>query len=170
MNHLVVQRVEIAALVFTRDLAFDVHAVDLRLRVQRVTQRVRVEEQLEDRVQQAANRLQQAAVRLVERRVLELERREERRLVRRLTTFELLEQIGPDAARIEELLQLHRSELAELRLGVIDAALLADARADLLHDLLDVDRVGADGEFSHEAVTSVLVRTRARPWPLNLGR
>ena len=54
---------------------------------------------------------------------------------------ELVEKIGSDAARIEELLQLHRRQLANLLLGVVHAALLADARADLFHDLLDVHRI-----------------------------
>ena len=90
-----------------------------------------------------------AAVRLEQRRVLEREVRQLRRLVRRLRLAELIEQIGADAARIEELLELDRRQLADLLLGVVDAALLADARADLLHDLLDVDRVGADVEIGH---------------------
>src|SRR5262249_18713208 len=38
---------------------------------------------------------------------------------------------------------------ADLFLGVVDAALLADARADLPHDLLDVDAVRADGKIRH---------------------
>ena len=67
---------------------------------------------------------------------------------------ELIEQIGSDAARIEELLELHRRQLADLLLGVVDAALLADARADLLHDLLDIDRVGADVEIGHKQLSA----------------
>ena len=58
-----------------------------------------------------------------------------------LAAPELVEEIGSDAARIEELLQLHRRQLANLLLGVVHAALLADARADLFHDLLDVHRI-----------------------------
>ena len=72
--------------------------------------------------------------------------------VRRLLLAELLEEIRPDAARIEEFLELDRRQLADLLLGVVDAALLADARADLVHDLLDVDRVGADVEIRHRAI------------------
>ena len=62
---------------------------------------------------------------------------------RRAPLPELLEQIRADAARIEELLELDVGELADLVLGVVDAALLADPRADLPHDLLDVDGVGS---------------------------
>ncbi len=40
-----------------------------------------------------------------------------------------------------------RRELAKLLLGVIDTALLADPHADLLHDLFDIDRIGADVEI-----------------------
>ena len=69
--------------------------------------------------------------------------------VGRLRAAELFEQVGADAARVEELLQLHAGELADLLLGVVGAALLADAGADLLHDLLDVDRVGAHVEIRH---------------------
>jgi len=43
-----------------------------------------------------------------------------------------------------------RSEVAELLLGIVHAALLADARADLLHDLFDVDRIGANVEVGHK--------------------
>ena len=92
-----------------------------------------------------------AAVRLEQRRVFERVVRQLRRLVGRLRLPELLEQIGPHAARVEELLELDRGQLADLLLGVVDAALLADARADLLHDLLDVDRVGADVEIGHNS-------------------
>ena len=56
---------------------------------------------------------------------------------------------------IEELLELHRRQLADLLLGVVDAALLADARADLLHDLLDVHGVGADVEIGHKLHTGL---------------
>ena len=88
-------------------------------------------------------------MRLEQRRVLEREVRQLRRLVGRLRLAELIEQIGTDAARVEELLELDRRELADLLFGVVDAALLADPRADLLHDLLDVHRVGADVEIGH---------------------
>ena len=54
---------------------------------------------------------------------------------------ELLQQIRSHAARIEELLELHIRELANFFLGIVHAALLADPRPDLAHDLLDVDVV-----------------------------
>ena len=135
--------------------------VDLRLRVQRVNERVRVEEQLEDRVQQLADEPQHSAVRVEHRRVFERERRHDRRVVARLVLLELLEQVGADAARVEELLELDRRELADLLLGVVDAALLADARPDLLHDLLDVDRIGADVEIGHKQLSAFSASGRA---------
>jgi len=61
----------------------------------------------------------------------------------------LLEEVRPHALRIEELLELDRRQLSDLLLGIIDAALFADAGADLLHDLLDLDRVGAHVEIRH---------------------
>jgi hypothetical protein len=62
---------------------------------------------------------------------------------------ELLEQIGSHATRIQELFKLDGGELLNLLLGVVGAALLANARADLFHDLLDIDRVGTDVEVRH---------------------
>ena len=64
-----------------------------------------------------------------------------------------LEQVRTDAARVEELLHLDGGELADLLFGVIDAAFLADSRADLLHDLFDVDRIGSNVEVGHRVVS-----------------
>src|SRR5712672_1947297 len=72
------------------------------------------------------------------------------------------QQIRPHAARVEKLLELHRRQLADLLLGVVDAALLANARADLLHDLLDVHRVGAHVEISHKQLSAFSRRLSAR--------
>src|SRR5207244_6015763 len=91
------------------------------------------------------------AMRLEQRRVLEREIGQLRRFVGGLLLAELFEQIGADAARIEKLLELDRRQLANLLLGVVDAALLADPGADLLHDLLDVHRVGADVKVGHKS-------------------
>ena len=52
-------------------------------------------------------------------------------------------------ARVEEFFQLDRGHLADLLFRVVHPALLADARADLLHDGLDVHRIGADIEVGH---------------------
>ena len=117
--------------------------------LQRLNQRVRVEEQLQDRLQQPADEAQRRPVRLEQRLLFEGVVGQLRRRVGRLRAPELLEQIRADAARIEELLELDRRQLLDLLLGVVHAALLADAGADLLHDLLDVDRVGADVEIRH---------------------
>ena len=140
-------------------LGLRLQRVELRLDVQRLNQRVRVEEQLQDRQQQPAHPADRRAVRFEQRRVLEREVRPHRRLDWRPHAAEFLEQVGADAARIEELLELDRRQLADLLLGVVDAALLADPRADLLHDLLDVDRIGADVEIGH----MVVAEPRARP-------
>ena len=63
--------------------------------------------------------------------------------------LELLDEIGAHAARIEKLLELDVGQLLQLGLGVVDAALLANARADLPHDLLDVHRIGSNVEICH---------------------
>ena len=149
MHHLVLELVERVARHLAPGLTLGVHRVQARLDVQRLDQRIRIEEQLQDRVQQAADPPERRTVRLVERLLLEREVGQLRRCVGRLRAAELLEQIGPHAAWVEELLELDRRHLVNLLLGVVDAALLADARADLFHDLLDVDRVGAHVEVSH---------------------
>ena len=94
-------------------------------------------------------------MRLEHRRVLEDERGHGRRFVPGLTRFELVEEIGTDAARVEKLLELHRGQLVNLLLGVVDASLLADPRPDLLHDLLDVHRVGSDVEIGHKQLSAL---------------
>jgi hypothetical protein len=149
VNELVVERLGRAARGFEPGFALGQHRVHARLDVQRLDERVRVEEQLENRVQQAADEAQPAAVRIEERVVLERVVRQLGRLIRRLRFAELFEQVRADAARIEELLQLDGGKLANLFLGVVHTALVADAGADLLHDLLDVDRVRAHGEVGH---------------------
>ena len=75
-------------------------------------------------------------MRLVQRGVLELVVR--RRRTDDAVLLELLDEIGAHAARVQKLLELDGGQLLELGLGVIDAALLANARANLAHDLLDV--------------------------------
>ena len=145
MQHFVLQLNEAAA----GRIALDRHRIELRLDVQRLDQRVRIEEQLQERVEQLADPPDRRAMGLVERLIGELIVRQRLRGFRRLLLAELLQEVRPDAARIEEFLQLDRRKLADFLLGVVDAALLADARADLLHDLFDVDRVGADVEIRH---------------------
>ena len=54
---------------------------------------------------------------------------------------ERVEQIRADQLGVEELLELDLGQLANLLLGVVHASLLTDPAADLLHDLLDVDRI-----------------------------
>ena len=94
-------------------------------------------------------------VRREQRLIVEHVRRLDRRRLlgqlrqRRPALAELFEQIGAQVLRVEKLLEPHRRQLANLFFGVVHAALLADARANLLHDLLDVDRLGADVEISH---------------------
>src|SRR5207248_8127377 len=143
VHHLVVELID-------RPLArklFRVQSIQARLDVQRLDQRIRVQEQLEDRIEQLADPPDRPAVRFVERRILE---RIVGQIDGRLRAAELLEQIGSHAARIQELLELDGGELADLLLGIVDAALFANARANLLHDLLDVHGVGADVEIGHK--------------------
>ena len=62
---------------------------------------------------------------------------------------ELLDQVRSHAARIEKLLQPGVCQFLDFFFRVIDAALLTDAGADLPHDLLDVDVVGANMKVGH---------------------
>ena len=144
MNHLVVQRVQLLA--HAELLRVDV--VDLPLHVQHVHNRVRIEHHLEQRVEEPAHQADEAAMRFVERGVLE-------GVVRRLGAraprpLELLHEIRSHALRIQKPLQLDVGQLLDLLLGVVHAALLFNPRPNLAHDLLDVDGVGADVEFSHK--------------------
>ena len=162
VHQLVVQLVHRPARRLALRIALRVHRVQARLDVERLDQRVRIEQQLEQRHQQLANPPDRRPVRFEERRVLEREVRQLGRFVRRLRLAELIEEIGADAAGVEELLQLHRRKLADLLFGVVDAALLADPHADLLHDLLDVHRVGADVEIGHKQLSAFSVAQRPR--------
>ena len=62
---------------------------------------------------------------------------------------EFLEQTGADFLRVQVLFELRGGELLNLLLGVFDSALIADPASDLLHDLLDVDGIGAEVGVSH---------------------
>src|SRR5262249_35932800 len=121
--------------------------IQVGLDVQRLDERVRIEEQLEERPEQRPEPADRAAVRFIERVLAE--RVVRRGGLRRADAAVFLEQPRAHAFRIDELLELDVRQLADLFLGVVDAALLADARADLSHDLLDVDAVGADGKIRH---------------------
>src|SRR6185437_5382491 len=114
VNQFVIQLIELPPRRFAPRLAFGVHRVQPRLDVERLNQRIRVEEQLQNRQQQLAQPLDRRAVRLEQRRILEREVRQLRRLVRRLCLAELIEQVRAYPARIEELLELHRRQLADL--------------------------------------------------------
>jgi hypothetical protein len=97
-------------------------------------------------------------MRLEERGILEREIRQLRWLVCGLSFSELIEKIGADAARVEELLQLDVRELADLLFRIVDTTFLADPIPDLLHDLLDVHRVGANVEIGHKQLSAFSVR------------
>src|SRR5262249_19335790 len=125
VNQLVVQLVDAVP----RRFPFRVDRVQLRLDVQRLNQRVRIEEQLQNRQQQPPQPANDAAMRLEKRVFAELIVGP---LGRRRRLAEVLEQVGADRSRVEKLLELDRGELANLLLGVVDAALLADPCADLL--------------------------------------
>ncbi len=138
VDHLVEERIHLFAL--AEPLVIE--RVHLGLCVQRVGDAIRVEEEQQDRPEQFANRAQVAAVGLVEGGVFEREVR--RRRTHDAVLLELLDQIRAHAARIEKLLELDVRQLLQLALGVIDAALLTNARANLPHDLFDVDRIGTN--------------------------
>ena len=126
-----------------------VDRVDSRLDVECLDQRIRIEEQLQQRPQQPPYEPDDPSMSIEEGGVLERVVRNRSRVLARSGAAELLEQIGPYAARVEEAFELDRRKLPDLFLGVVDAPLFADPRADLLHDLLDVDRVGAHVEVRH---------------------
>ena len=140
-----VQLVESAA----RRFLLGVERIQLRLHVERLDERTRVEHQLQQRLQQPAQEPHRTPVGLEERVLLEPVVGRRRRRLGHLRALELIEEIGPHAPRIEELLELDRREVADLVLGVVHAALLANTRANLFHDLLDVHRVGAYVEIRH---------------------
>src|SRR4051812_29191044 len=114
--------------------------------MQGFNQWIGIEEQLEDRPEHPPDEGQYPAMRFEQRAVFELEIRRQRRFA---LAAELFEEIRTDAARVEKLFKFDVGQLADLFLRVIDAAFLADARAYLAHDLLDVDIVGANGKISH---------------------
>jgi hypothetical protein len=138
VDHLVVQRIELLA----ARLALRVPRVQLRLDVQRLDQRVRVEKQLQERPEERSQPADRAPVRLVEG--VFAEGVIGRRRFRRADPPVLLEEARPHPLRVDELLELHVRQLADLFLGIVHAAFLPDPRADLPHDLLDVDVLGTD--------------------------
>ena len=156
VEHFVVERVPLRPRLVELDLAagFALEQVDVeqRLRVQDLVEHVQVEEQLQDRLQQLAHEAQRPAVRRDQRLVVEGVRRFDLRRLgvhRRPALAELLQQVRSQVLRLEEFLEPDRRQLPDLIFGVVGAALLENARADLLHDLLDVDRLGTNGELAH---------------------
>ncbi|PYQ83933.1 MAG: hypothetical protein DMG03_11990 [Acidobacteria bacterium] len=124
MNQLVIQLIDPVS----RRLALGVDRVEPRLDVERLNEWIRIEEQLQNWLQQATEPSDDAAMCLEERVLAEVVVGPFRRWGR---LAEVLEQIGADRSWIKKLLELDCSELANLLLGVVDAALLADPRADL---------------------------------------
>ena len=161
VEHLEVERVQlVAGLQALADAGeqLAVLGVDRRLQVQRVRDGPDVHEQLEQRAQELADAAQDAARQVARRaeRQIRIERvlgreflagEEERR--RLVLALEVAEQVGADGARVEEAIELDAGQLADLRLGVVGAALVTDPRPDLAHDLLDVNVISADGEIRH---------------------
>ena len=113
------------------------------------TTRLGIEKKAEHRTKEPADLRDPWPLRVENR--IRSERHVRRRRRGRLIALKLLKQIRPDHSGVEELLELDGGELADLLLGVIDAAFLADPGADLLHDLLDVDGVGTDSEVRHRS-------------------
>ena len=163
VQHFVVQRIEsdVGLLALAHpvlDLIVDLR-LGLRLRLDEMHQRVRIDEELQNGVEQLSNPEEQPAMRAVDRDVLQLEFWQRR--CRRVLAPMKVDQIRADAARIQKFLQLDLRKLLDLRFRVIDAALLANARADLPHDLLDVDRIGSDVEVGHGGIrTSVIQNSK----------
>src|SRR5262249_55198250 len=121
-----------------------IERVELGLDMKCLDERIRIEEQLQNRTEQPPDEPERPAMRLEQRLLAERKIRRRGRRAGGLCAAIRFEQIGTDAFRIEEFLELDGGELADLLFRIVDAALLANARADLLHDLLDVYAVGAD--------------------------
>src|SRR5262249_40351034 len=106
-------------------------------------QRVGIEEQLQQRLQQATHESHKAARRFVERRRFEGVRESgvSRPSLERWAGAapQLLEQRGLDRAGIENGFEPPRREFLNLLRREVDAMTLRNPGADLSHDLLDVD-------------------------------
>ena len=121
--------------------------VQPRLQVQRANERVRVEEELQQRVQQLPDETEDRAVRVVERRVLEGVDRLRGQLL--LLSGEnvvdpppqCVEELGLHRAGIEDVLEPPRGEFVDLLVREVHTLALGDACANLAHDLLDVDLI-----------------------------
>ena len=147
-----------------RDLLGPLHhpvdlRVDLLLGVECMDDGSRVEEELQHRPQHPADAVQDSpekpARRTVDGVAVELEQRgagwHVARFFRDLrgAPAVVVEQIRADVLGVEELLELYGGQLPDLLLGIVDAALLADPSPDLLHELLDVDRLRTNVELGH---------------------
>src|SRR5439155_7182467 len=113
---------------FPLRLPLCVEGVEARLNIQRLNQRVRVEEQLQNWLQQSPHQPQRSTMRFEQRVLFKRVVGQLRRTVWRLSASELLEQIGAHPARIQKLFELDCGQLMDLLFGVVGAALLADAR------------------------------------------
>ena len=146
LDERVVQRVPLGLRPFALQLAAGRFLVQAGLGVQRVRDRIGVEEQLEDGLQQVPQRAQQPVVRVEDRVVLELvggcrfHRRD--RCRRTGVLAQLIEEGGLQGARVEDGLETPGRQLLNLAGRQVDAVALRDARLDLPDDLIDVDRVG----------------------------
>ncbi|MSO48809.1 MAG: hypothetical protein EXQ49_02740 [Acidobacteria bacterium] len=135
VHQLVVQRVHVLAL----PEALVELLVHTSLHVQRCGNRVRVEEEFQNGVEQAANRPQQAAMRFVNRVVFECVigwRRADRP-----GASELRHQVGAHTFWIQKLLEFDLGQFLHFGFGVVGAALLADTRANLAHDRVHIHGV-----------------------------
>jgi hypothetical protein len=143
VDHLVEERV---CLLTLTDPLVEV-VVHPGLKRERMTDGVRIDEQFHEWTKELSNAAEPRSMRLIQRRVIEFVLRQLGR--ERAMPPELLDEIGPEAARVEKSLQLDGRQLLELGLRVVGAALLANAGANLPHDLLDVHRIGSDVEVGH---------------------
>jgi hypothetical protein len=138
VDHFVVQRVELLA----PGGPLRVTRVQIRLDVERLDERVGVEQELQERPEDRPQPADGSAVRLVERILAEREVGRRRLWLAHPSVF--LQEARSHAFGIDELFELDVRQLADLVFGVVHAAFLPDPRADLPHDLLDVDVLGTD--------------------------
>ena len=128
--------------------------------MQHLVERVGVEHQLQQRGEQFPHQAHDAAMRRENVGLFGgIRRGNHRRFARhcRAAVAELFEQIRAQVVGIEEFLEPHRGQLADFFFGVVGAPLLEDALADLLHDLLDVDRLGTNVELAHRHSPLIIV-------------
>jgi hypothetical protein len=147
-----VQRVPFGLPTISFGIAFDGFDVQLGLEVQRADERIRVEEQLQQGVQQAPGKAKRATVRIVDCRVLERERWFVGDLVRhargsRRAASEAVQKRRFDRARVQNGLETSRGQILNLLIREVNALVTPGLTRDAI-TLPAVDRV-IGGETLH---------------------